>query len=270
MPEKLVHSSTPLAAGNQIYLERPRIDRLLERQAQNPVVIVNAGAGYGKTQAVYSFVRKYDAFTTWMQLSERDNSGERFWENFVATIAAANKKAAAKLGKIDFPETDRQFERYLEIPLTEMPPAGRCIFVYDDFHLINNPAVLQFMERSITSPFPAITSILISRTEPALNLVKLLSKGLLGRITEDDLRFSREEMAEYFRIQNITPSSQAVSSIYHDTEGWAFAIHLAGLSLKNAPPGAPYVPQAMRSNIFKLIESEIMSTISPGLRKFLV
>jgi LuxR family maltose regulon positive regulatory protein len=270
MPEQHVHSNIPLAQGNQIYLERPRIDRLLEKQVQNPIVIVNAGAGYGKTHAVYSFVRRYNAYTMWMQFSERDNVGERFWENFVTTIAMTNKKAGVKLGKISFPETDRQFDRYLEIPMTETPSEERCIFVYDDFHLLQNPAVLHFMERSITSPFPTITSILISRTEPPLNLVSHLSKGLLGRVTEDDLRFSQEEMVEYFHIQNITPPPQTVSSIYHDTEGWAFAIHLAGLSLKNAPHGAPYVPQAMRTNIFKLIESELMSVISPGLRKFLI
>jgi LuxR family maltose regulon positive regulatory protein len=237
---------------------------------QNPVVIVCAGAGYGKTHAVYSFVRKHKTLTSWIQLSERDNIGERFWENFIAGVTLANKKAAARLAKIDFPETERQFNRYLTIPEEETRSDENYIFVYDDFHLINNKAVLRFIEHSVTAPFPSITSILISRTEPPINFVKLLSKGLLGRITEEDLRFSREEMVEYFRLQNIRPSPQAVSSIYHDTEGWAFAIHLAGLSLKNAPPGAEYVSQAMRSNIFKLIESEIMAAISADLRKFLI
>jgi LuxR family maltose regulon positive regulatory protein len=266
----MFQSNVTMPPGNQIYLERPQVDQLLEKAVQHPVVVVCAGAGYGKTHAVYSFVRQYQALTVWIQFSERDNISERFWENFIAAIATVNKAAAAKLEKIEFPETDRQFERYLNIPLLELPPADRCIFVYDDFHLIRNKAVLRFMERSITSPFPTITSILISRSEPDINLVNLLSKGLLGRITEEDLRFSREEMVEYFRIQDIKPSPQAVSSIYHDTEGWAFAIHLAGLSLKNAPPGAGYVPQAMRSNIFRLIESEIMSVISADLQKFLV
>ncbi|MDR1862720.1 MAG: helix-turn-helix transcriptional regulator, partial [Treponema sp.] len=263
-------SNISLSQGNHIYLERPQIDSLLETAVQNPVVIVCAGAGYGKTQAVYSFVRKYKVLTSWMQLSERDNIGERFWENFTATVTLVNKRAAAKLAKIEFPDTDRQFERYLTIPEVGARKDGRVIFVYDDFHLINDKSVLRFMERSITSPFPNITSILISRSEPSINLVKLLSKGLLGRITEEDLRFSREEMSEYFLLQNIKPSPHAVSSIYHDTEGWAFAIHLAGLSLKNAPSGADYVPHAMRSNIFRLIESEIMAAISPDLRQFLI
>jgi LuxR family maltose regulon positive regulatory protein len=270
LPDQTFQSNAVLSPGNQIYLERPQIDRLLEQAVQNPVVIVCAGAGYGKTHAVYSFVRKFKALTGWIQLSERDNIGERFWENFISGITLGNPKAAAKLEKIPFPETKRELDRYMTIPEADTEPDKKYIFVYDDFHLLRSKAVLRFIERSVTAPFPSITSILISRTEPDINLVKLLSKGLLGRITEEDLRFSREEMMEYFRIQDIKPSPQAVSSIYHDTEGWAFAIHLAGLSLKNAPPRADYIPQAMRSNIFKLIESEIMGTISADLRNFLV
>jgi LuxR family maltose regulon positive regulatory protein len=270
MPEQRFQSNAPLPPGNQIYLERPHIDRLLERMVQNPVVVVNAGAGYGKTHAVYSFVRKYHAQTSWIQLSERDNISERFWENFIAGVAPINEKAALNLRKMDFPETERQFERYVSAPRAETSSATKFIFVFDDFHLIYNKAVLRFIERSITSPVSNVTSILISRTEPPFNLINLLSKGLLGKITEEDLRFSREEMVIYFQIQNIKPSPQEISLIYHDTEGWAFAIHLAGLSLKNAPPRTGYVSQAMRSNIFRLIDSEIISGISVELRKFLI
>jgi LuxR family maltose regulon positive regulatory protein len=270
VPEQVFHSNVSLSPGNQIYLERPQIDRLLEAAIQNPVVVVNAGAGYGKTHAVYSFVRTRSALISWIQLSERDNIGERFWENFISGVTLVNPKAASKLAAITFPETERQFDQYLAIPEVETERDKRYIFVYDDFHLIHNKAVLRFIERSITSPFPNITSILISRIEPPFNLIKIISRGLLGRITQEELRFSQEEMLEYFRIQNITPAPQAVSSIYHDTEGWAFAIHLAGLSLKNAPPGADYAPQSMRSNIFRLIESEIMSAISADLQKFLI
>ncbi|MDR2109884.1 MAG: LuxR C-terminal-related transcriptional regulator, partial [Spirochaetaceae bacterium] len=118
--------------------------------------------------------------------------------------------------------------------------------------------------------FPNITSVIISRTEPPLNLTDLENRGLVFRITEEDLRFTQEEMASYFRMLDINPPFPTVSSIYHDTEGWAFAIHLAGLSLKNAPAGAAYVNQALRSNIFKLIDSEIMAPLPRPVQRFLI
>ncbi|MDR2747205.1 MAG: LuxR C-terminal-related transcriptional regulator [Treponema sp.] len=255
---------------NQTYLERPRIDRLLEQAMQKQVVIVSAGAGYGKTHAVYSFVRKSKDVTSWLQFSGRDNIGDRFWENFIAVVSANNEKIAAQLAKIDFPATERQIDRYMAIPLAELRRDIHYIFVYDDFYFVNDPAVLRFMERSITSPFPNITSVLISRAEPPLNLAGLESKGRLARITEEDLHFTKEEMAAYFRLLNINPPPQTVSSIYYDTEGWAFAIHLAGLSLKNAPSGAAYVNMALRSNIFKLIASEIMAPLPVPVQRFLI
>jgi LuxR family maltose regulon positive regulatory protein len=269
LPEQVFHSNVPITQGNQIYLERPQIDRLLEQAVQGRVVTVTAGTGYGKTHSVYSFVRKCNVVTTWMQLSERDNISERFWENFVTAVRVISKETAHQLAKIGFPESERQFERCIEF-LWETGPTAKYIYVYDDLHLICEPAVLRFMQQTFTTMFPNIVFILISRSNPSVNLIKLVSKGLLASMTEEELRFSHEEMVEYFRIQNLNPSPRTAAAIYKDTEGWAFAIHLAGLSLKNARSGTEYVHHALRSNIFKLVESEILRTASPGLRKFLI
>jgi LuxR family maltose regulon positive regulatory protein len=268
--DTVFRSNVPPVPWNKVYLDRPRIERFLEQAVESPVVTVVAGAGYGKTHEVYSFLRKYDGITTLMQFSERDNIAGRFWENFTAAVAVFSRKTAAKLLETGFPETERQFDRYMMIPAADIIRDKKYIFVYDDFHLIHNPAVLRFLERSITAPFYNITSILISRNEPAVNLIRPLSRGSVARLTEEQLRFTREEMVAYFRLQGLEPNSQTAAAIYQDTEGWAFAIHLAGLSLKNAPPGAGYVFQAMRSNIFKLIEREIIASVSPELRKYLI
>jgi LuxR family maltose regulon positive regulatory protein len=270
VPKHLFHSNLPITAGNQIYLERPRVDRLLEQAIKKRIVIICAGAGYGKTCAAYFFIRKLKTLTSWVQFSGRDNNGDRFWENFITSLAPVNEKAADKLAKIGFPVTEWQIDQYKATCQEELRPEIPYIFVYDDFHFIDNPAVLRLMERSVTFSLPHITSVLISRTEPPLNLMNMESKGFLARITEEDLRFTREEMVSYFRLLDINPSPQTVSSIYYDTEGWAFAIHLAGLSLKNAPSGAAYVNQALRSNIFKLINSEIMAPLPVPVQQFLI
>ena len=46
---QLFHSNVSFVQGNQVYLERPQIDSLLEKAVKNPLVTVVAGAGYGKT-----------------------------------------------------------------------------------------------------------------------------------------------------------------------------------------------------------------------------
>jgi LuxR family maltose regulon positive regulatory protein len=270
MPEQLFYSNVPIGSGNQIYLERPQINDLLEQAVRSPIVTVTAGAGYGKTQAVYSFVRKYNAVTVWMQLFERDNLGWRFWDNFCRAIEFISRDTAAKLREIGFPETEEKFDQDLRIPHDDVMPDRKYIFVYDDFHLIQEPSVLRYIEHSITSPFPNITSILISRTEPKINTIPLLSKGYLAQINEDDMRFTLDETQEYFRIQGLDVHSDVYNDVYRDSEGWAFAIHLAVLAIRKEVREIRYTPSAVKQNIFKLIESEVIAVISDELRTFLI
>ncbi|MDR1655560.1 MAG: helix-turn-helix transcriptional regulator, partial [Treponema sp.] len=264
--------------GNQVYLHRPRIERRIEEALKSQLIMISAGAGYGKTHAVYSALQKQVSMREhrvkiiWTQLSERDNIAERFWENFVSSVAIVNAKTAERLNQFSFPHSETRFKRYIQTPMEDIDSSAAYIFVYDDFHHIDNPAVLHFLERSINFVYknlPNISSIFISRTEIGILGPEPFSKEPAARMGEDELRFTEEETAAYLAMQNIHASAGTVKAVYQDTEGWAFAIHLAGLSLKNSQARS-YVPSAMRSNIFRLIDSEIMEGLSPELRKFLI
>ena len=270
LQEIFFHGHTPVASGSQVCLERPRINRLLEKAVQKSIVSIVAGAGYGKTQAVYAFARKLNARTAWIQVSPRDNLRERFWENFVSAVSFFSRDAAEKLRQMDFPATEQQFERYLTIYREDVIPNERYLFVFDDVHLITEKAVLNFMERCMSAFASNITSMLIARTEPSLDMARLASRKLLACLTEDELRFSLDEMVSYFRLLDVSPDPALVSAIYHDTEGWAFAIHLAGLSLRNVQSGTAHVPLLLKYSTSRLIESEIMSPLPPELRRFLI
>jgi LuxR family maltose regulon positive regulatory protein len=269
-----MHNAIPRREGNQCYLERSRIHRLLETVIRSPVVTVTAGAGYGKTQAVYSFLQTRNYRTGWMQLSERDNIQERFWENFTAVVSFISKETAQRLAEQGFPGTGRRFDRYLAIPRADVDPKDRYVFVYDDFHLIKNREVLRFLELSMSSPFPNITSIIISRSTPNINIAALDARHARTCVTEKDLRFTDEETAAYFQLQGLRVSGQTIAGICRDTEGWAFAIHLSALFLKRLSSPSLIMDNhrlpGMRSNIFRLLESEVLDAVSPALRKFLI
>ncbi|MDR0406011.1 MAG: hypothetical protein LBH54_04340, partial [Clostridiales bacterium] len=212
MKQSLFYDATAFNPDNHAYLKRHKLNKLLEKAVQSPLVTVVANAGYGKTQAVYSFLKSYKAVTIWLQLSRFDNLEDRFWENFIQAMAVHNKGFAAQLAEIGFPGTARQFERYVLLPRVETMASTKYIFVFDDFHLIREKSVLRFIENTLTTvsaPFPNISTVLISRTEPAINTVGLTSKGLVFRINEDDLRFSQEELRQYFELLEISLTPQA-------------------------------------------------------------
>jgi LuxR family maltose regulon positive regulatory protein len=269
--ETLFHSNAPMAPGNQNYLERPHIRTLMEKAILAPLVTVVAGAGYGKTYSVYSYLHSSSqALTMWLQLSPQDNLGWRFWENFVQAVSIYNKDLAANLAGLGFPDTRQRFDRYVDLLRRGLKPGRKRIIVYDDFHYIQDKSVLRFVERSVNISPPNITIIIISRSEPPLNTMALFSKGLLAQISQEDLRFSREELVEYFSLQGMRLNPGEAADLYHDTEGWIFAIYLAALAFKKNPAGAGYARSSMKVNIFKLIEGEIAAPLSPALRKLLI
>jgi LuxR family maltose regulon positive regulatory protein len=172
--------------------------------------------------------------------------------------------------QVGFPGTDAEFEKYLRVPERMIYLSQRHVIVYDDFHLIDDKAVLRFVEKCMLTPFTNITTVLISRTEPGINMVKLLSKEPVASITENELRLTESEVAEFLRLQGLTVSSRSLGDIYADTEGWAFAVDLLGLSLRKNPERESEARAAMRLNIYKLLESEVFLAIPERLQRLMI
>ena len=253
------------------YLERPRLQTLLEGAMSYPLVVACAGAGYGKTRAIYSFLQKYQAQTTWVQLSERDNSATRFWENCMYVISQHLPDVAARFLEIGFPQSEAAFAKFdaiIQEALSTLPP--RHVIVFDDFHLLQNPVVLDFLERAIDSFRPAVTTILISRTMPKIDIIGFMMHERVFTINEDMLRFTEDEIAEYLKQLALSVTRQDVRNIYDDTQGWAFAVNLIGRSLHKNMKYERSALEAMKANISRLIEKEVAPIVSTPFWRFLL
>ena len=255
---------------NSAYLERPRLRKLLKAGLEYPMITVCAGAGYGKTRTVYRFLQKYDAHTTWIQLSERDNMETRFWEKYNHMISLNWPKAGSRLLEIGFPESDDAFAKYKDIRNETFNPDERFALVYDDFHLLQNPKILRFFERATSGLPPNVTVLLLSRTMPEIKMSGMLLREHIFTINEEALCFTEDEIAAYFAQLELSVPRQDIRYIYDDTQGWAFAINLIGRSLRKDTKYERYSFEAMKMNIFKLIEAELTQTVSKALCHFLI
>ena len=256
--------------GAGIYSERPRLRELLEKAVDYPLVVVCAGSGYGKTRAVYSFLQEYDAYTTWIQLSERDNIAARYWENYVQATSQAWPETGKLLSEIGFPDTESAFAKYDKLLRSVSGHPGKHIAVFDDFHLLQNPVVLSFLDRALSRLSPNTTVILISRTIPDINMIGMIMRERVFTINEETLCFTKEEIAAYFSRLNLAVTRGAVRNIYNDTRGWAFAVNLIGRSLQKETKYERCALEAMKTNIFRLIEAEIAGMVSERLWRFLL
>ena len=260
---------TQNAPVEPFHFKRSRINNLLSEAIKYPLVIVCAGSGYGKTSAVHDFAEENQISTAWLQLSERDNVGARFWENIVHTVTPINEPFANAINNLGFPDTPDKVKYFVAI-LNEHVKMKQRIIVLDDFHFLEESSVIRFLEDTLHN-LPIGTSVFfISRSSPQINIASLISKGYIFNINENDLRFTENELSQYFHSLDIAFQPENIREIIRDTEGWAFAINLIARTYQKAPGYSGYVRNAMKSNIFRLMETEIWNGISKDLQIFLI
>ena len=255
--------------NKHFYYVRPRINSLLLEAIRFPLVIMCAGAGYGKTSAMHDFTQDYGAKTAWVQLSARDNVGSRFWENYTHTIAQTNKDFAQAIGKSGFPDTEDKLNQFFFM-MREHGGTKVRILVFDDFHLIENPDVRHFVERCISNSEPDLSIFLITRTKPEIDITDLVLRNQVFNLSEDQLRFTERDLSGYFRSQDISVQLNDLRAIMQDTEGWAFAITLIMRYFHKAPGYEGYLQNAMKTNVFQLMESEVWNKVSTQLQCFMI
>ncbi|MDR0450048.1 MAG: hypothetical protein LBH26_02135, partial [Treponema sp.] len=271
MKSVIYSQEAPKIPAGVFYLKRLHIRKLLKKALQSPVVTISAAEGYGKTWSVYSSLLNSDSINFWIRITEQDNNAEHLWAKKTGTISLFNPRLGGRLAEMGFPDTRDLFERYhlfLERVITR---EKKIVLVYDDFHLIRNAEILDFLNRYLAFPIPNISTILVYRGEPDINHVSLLSKGFLTRINEDDLRFSREETAKYFKGRHISLEEDDLDHIYRSTEGWPLLLDLIAREAEDKKPGEKaYSPELMKERSAKLIEDGFFSALSGDMQKLLI
>ncbi|MDR2569950.1 MAG: LuxR C-terminal-related transcriptional regulator [Oscillospiraceae bacterium] len=253
------------------YMPRPRLDRVFEKAFRCKLIYVIAGTGYGKTQAVYHYIREQqDAIVRWIQLAESDNIGPRYWENLARTVSVDNPDLGAKIRDLGFPETFAHFKQFAEIHKTTEHRSHQTFLVLDDFHLIHSEQMLTFVERCAHLQIPEVCVVMISRKEPEVNIVSLFSKGKAYTITEDDLRFTEDEIAQLYKLRHIPLAKKHIPQLFNATKGWGLAISLLSLALAKAPKNLDHALAVMKRNIFELMETEAFYDFSENVKKNMV
>ncbi|MCL1896391.1 MAG: hypothetical protein FWG03_07590 [Clostridiales bacterium] len=253
------------------FAPRPRVDGILDRAAGGRLFYVVAGAGYGKTQTVYNYVkRQEDAVVRWVQLTDSDNVSSHFWLNLSRNIAFDNPDLAVKLREAGFPDTLMKFRQFSEILRTTEHRSHKMFLVMDDFHIIHSKQTLTFVERCANLGIPGSCVVIVSRKEPPINAASLFSKGQASIITEEDLCFTADEISDFLRQSGVSFSAKDLPLFVDATKGWALAVNLLGIVLKRKPETLGRALEIMKQNVFNLIQTEAFDDFKESVKKTVV
>ena len=248
---------------------RQRINALLAEAIKKPLVIVCAGTGYGKTSAVRDFMQDVECPAAWMQFSGSDNAAPCFWGNYIRMIAQIDDAAARGLQELGFPDTEERLEQYNAIR-KRIARGKKHLLVFDDAHLVTNPDVKQFLELMINDDERKTTTVMICRELPPIRIMSLHAKRMISYISEESLKLTGHEIGAFFRREGLSVEPESLHDILLDTNGWALAVCMVARSLLNSPGYPGYVRNALKRNIFELLETDLWSVVSERLKRFLV
>ena len=264
------------------YISRRRLSDQLDRALHVPLTVVTAGAGFGKTTSVSSWLDGVlskeppdkSPSVAWLSLDELDNDLRQFLLYFIAAVRAVSPGA---LG-----ETSGLLERRLE-PSSRLLAAvlgndlvllpRDLVLVLDDYHLVRGRQVHELINELLQHWPRALHLVLISRHVPPLSLARLRAHDEIVELRNRDLRFTDVEASTYLqRTVSLPLTSERLSLIAQRTEGWIVALQLVSMSLRQ-PKAADHMLDTLSGSnvaITEYLATEVLSRQAQEVQDFLL
>lgn len=256
------------------FIPRPQLLEQLHDWQQRPLTMVSASAGYGKSTLVSAWLESLDVSTAWLSLDKYDNDLKFFLTYFLACIQTAFPNdvdgTLALIGGAELPPL-RILSNSLSNELNHLPQ--RLILVIDDYHIINDSRIDELLSELLKHPPRLLHLVIVTRTDPSINLNRLRALGQVTEIRTQQLRFSVVETIELLeQLLRIEVDKEAASLLEGKTEGWVTGIRLAALSMYHRDNAQEMLRRiaAEHRYIWDYLISEVLSALKPEIEDFLI
>src|SRR5690606_27108174 len=155
--------------------------------------------------------------------------------------------------------------------------AGRTVLALDDYHRADSADVQPALAFLVANVPPQVCVALATRTDPPLSLARMRGRGELVEVRSSDLRFTREEAAEFMHaVIGLRLEPDHIDALGERTEGWAAGLQLAGLSARSRSGDpdelARFIDEFSGSHRFVLdyLVEEVLEDQPEDTRRFLL
>lgn len=202
------------------YTRRLADDILFSQQPD--VTLLNAGAGYGKTQALANYVRQFTGKSAWYSISATDNDLMSFIQNFTKSIQYALGISTSGFN-ISLPlleNIDTAMEQLI-VWLDEQIDFIHIIF--DDFQEISNPDIFNLLDILIETMEQKVRLFIVHKRSLPSFWEKHLKSGRAISLGMEELKFRPSEISAL--LENMGEyNEQWAKLIYDCTEGWPVGV----------------------------------------------
>ncbi len=253
---------------------RPRLIDKMNQGLNQPLTLICAPAGYGKTMLVSSFLQTCSLPWAWLSLDENDNDLRVFLDYLLTALDSVVPGALHRTRQFLSGTTLPQVSVIADSLINELAELEReFILALDDVHDIHNADIYSLLAALLRHPLRRLHLMLLTRQDPPLGLGTLRARGQVSEIRSRDLRFTTTETAAFMDQAVASPlRDEALAALTEQTEGWAAGLRLAALTLRYGGEIDREAAGKHAENryVTDYLVSEVLSRIAPEIEDFLV
>ena len=205
------------------------------RQDGISCVLVSAPAGFGKTTLAVDGVRASEVPFAWLALDEGDNDLLHFWRYVDAALETVDGHIGEGLRPALYTSQTPSIQQVITGLVNDIINLEKeLVLVLDDYHVIELPAIHESLNYLLDHLPPQMCLVLITRSDPPLNLARRRGRGQLIEIRATDLRFTPDETATFLNeTMQLGLTDTDIASLGQRTEGWIAGLQMAALSMQD-------------------------------------
>jgi LuxR family maltose regulon positive regulatory protein len=244
------------------------------RATLEPIAILTAPAGYGKTTVLAQWAARDPRPFAWVSVDERDNDPVVLLRHVALALHGIEPLAANVLDTLAAPGPSVWTSA---VPRLGSALAGfdePVVLVLDDTHLLRSREGLDAVWTLAQHGPESSLLVLAGRTLPNLPVAALRGRGQLSEVGVDRLALSPHEAQLLLRATSADLSLATVAELVERCEGWPAALYLAALAIREEHDGAPGFEQTIHfsgddKHMADYLRSEYLAQLRPGALRFL-
>src|ERR1051326_8712441 len=198
-PNLLVTKCTIPPVRGDLLPRAPLMERL-NQSGSLPLVLLSAGAGFGKTTLLAAWASQYPHPVAWLSLDLLDNDPLGFWSAVLSALRTRFPTVGdAAWAQVQAPQP-LQMTPWLATLINDLAETAEEItLILDDYHVIEEPSIHASLQFLLDHAPARLHLVLSSRVHPPLALCRLRARGQLAELRDADLRVSEQEGARFLQ-----------------------------------------------------------------------
>lgn len=227
------------------------------------VVKVSAGAGWGKTTLLASWVEKLesDAAVSWLTIQRSHNDPSVLADDLGRTLVDAGLLGTNGSGPRSLADLVAELRGHVTLP---------GVVVLDDVHVLREPSAIQALSDLVEGLPGGLCVVCSGREDLPLRWGVLRSRRLLVEVREKDLAFDHTETELLLTsILGASADDPRLSGAVEAAEGWAAGLVMVALS-QDESRGDVLTSAEYGKYVSDLVRDSVLATCPADVREFLV